>query len=391
MKRKYYRTAEVKNITLIGKITEIVLDVDRDLYESKGSKEEIITLSYEEAKKLDINSGDLVKFEEDNLKSIIKIPSDNMDYTEYEALYQRIFEMNCEKLIEIHKSLKGKIDNGIHTNLNYYEYYMNRILEFNSGYSTIKEKSEELDKFIKSSYVSDYYKELVKNKLTDKEQSEVISNAINSERSFSEFTGEEFYAIYEALKELITANGERDYTYNEIIALAFNLDSKGATDFLNNKVSPLIIIKRIVNTSGVCSSPEYYSGRGAKLCDLNGKNLIEMYKKLAKLDVEKATAMAKMTMNMQTLGATEFLRSLYNLASNDYKLDDMEMIENNIYLGNGTHEQVWIVGVASIASSINKYDETPSIKSHFFHMLPNEVRNELRKSTHKKEYQKTFK
>lgn len=390
MERKYYRTAEVKNITW-DKITKIVLDVDRDLYASKGSKEEIITLPYEEAEKLDIHSGDLVKFEEDSLKSIIRIPSDNMDYTEYEALYQRIFKMSCKKLIETHKCLKGKIDSGIHDNLNYYEYYMNRVLDFNHGYSIIKEKTKELDEFINSSHVSDYYKELVKNKLSSKEQSEIIVNAINSERSFSEFTSEEFSAIYEALKTVRTIDGERDYTYTEIIALAFNLDSEGATDFLNNKVSPLVVVKRIVSTSGVCSSPEYYSGRGAKSCDLNGKNLIEIYKKLAKLDIEKAMAMAKMTMNMKTLGATEFLRSLYNLASDDYKLEDNEVIENNVYLGSGTLKQMCVVGVASIASSMHRYDETPSIKSEFFHLLPPEVRDELQKSTVEKAQQKTLK
>ena len=45
------------------------------------------------------------------------------------------------------------------------------------------------------------------------------------------------------------------------------------------------------------------------------------YEKLARLDHKKGINMAKMTLEMSTLGETEFLENLYLLSANDFDLE----------------------------------------------------------------------
>lgn len=390
-----YRIAEIIDIKRSNQDTTLTLEIDRDFLQLYSDEEIEVTLQSDS----NFNIGDLLRFEEGNPTKLEKVPTENMDYTEFDALKRRILKMTCEQLITTHQSLKGKVDKSeIHDNLNYYEYYMNNVLDFDYGYSIAKSATPELHKFINSKYVSDYFKEMVKSKIIAKNSTidadkvstyfnekefnfihdAIAFNAITSNREFKDFSEEEFDSIYKALQGIRKENGKRDYSYTQIIALAFNLDSQGALDFLNNKLDSIVVIKRILDTSGVSSSPEYYSGRGAKLCDLNGKNLISIYNKLNRLDTKKSLAMAKMTFEMPTLGATEFINSLYSLAYNNYDLEKYHLSSNNIDLGNGSENSRFVIGMASLASSMcYRSDDTIAIKHEFANLLPNEFKDKL--------------
>lgn len=225
--------------------------------------------------------------------------------------------------------------------------------------------------FFNSTYFSNYIKNFVKEKVNISTKSKLLQESINSDRNLNEFTEEEFYEMNGALKEV-------GYS-NLLTLLSFELDSKGAIDFLNNKVDSDKVIRRIITTSGLSDRPEYYSGRGAMLCDLNGNMLYLIYKKLARLDPNKGLNMAKMTLEMETLGATEFLENLYSLAANNYDLEKIKLSSDNVSFGNSKGRSMYAIGLATIASTLGtpRTDATPSIKECFINKLPEEVINNI--------------
>ena len=374
------RVAEIKTLRTTDKDIILTLESDRNYNERDNYRTQVIIPKTEQNDCYSV--GTLVKFYEDN--NVLEIiPTNNFDYDEFSMLEKRITKMNCEQLIETHKSLIGKTDaKGIHEG-EFGEYYFARALDHNFGYSIVKETPLSLSEFFQSKYISDYLKELIKTKI--KNPLGLVLNVINSDKSFLDFTGDEFNILYNALQGIRKENGKVDYSYNYILALAFNLDSDGARDFLNNKVDQLTMIKRIVSTSGLVNSPEYYSGRGARECDLNGKMLYAIYTKLSKLDKNKALNMVKMTFEIPTLGATEFLESLYNLVCNNYIFDSSNISTDNFSFGNARGKQMEIIALISLASAFGaRYDCTDSIKDEFKELLPLEVIQEVFGVTKKK-------
>jgi len=273
--------------------------------------------------------------------------------------------MTCEDIIKAHKNLtEKKFINDDYIG-DYGRSFMTKLLSFDYGYCFPKEMPKGLEQFFNSKYFSDNFKTILK-EIIEKTPS-CVPELLNSEKSLSEFTEEEFNDI---------ASTCRHISYDNImIILALKLNSEGARNFLMNRVDPMTLIERIVLTSGLNDRAEYYSGRGALMCDFNGEHLISIYNKLAKLDSHKALNMAKMALNMPTLGATEFLESLYNLAQNDYKLDETTISTNNVSLGSTRDEERTSISIASIASFLcgSRRDETFAIKSQFLNLLPQEI------------------
>ncbi len=297
-----------------------------------------------------------------------KTDDSNFNFDTYIYLEKMMINSSCQQIIAAHQSLAGRVD--IEDGLDYYKYYMERIVNIQSNTLIIDKRTDEIDKFINSQYCSNYYKNLVREELKDIATPEIISKAINSERNFADFDENEFNAIYQALKAL--RNQERRYF--EIFSLAFNLNSQGAKEFLNNKAEPLEVIKRIVNTSGLDNNPGYYSGRGAIQCDLSGKKLNAIYQKLMSIDEKKALSFVKMTFEMPTLGATEFLISLYRLAQNGYNLHNTKLSGDNVDFGCARGSEYAGVAIGTImSSSIRRYDETNEIKREFANLLPREL------------------
>lgn len=296
----------------------------------------------------------------------------DIKYEEFSKIINESYSMNCDELIELHSSLIDK---------NYVNYlgdksdcgilFIYELLDCYYGKSIAVDYPKNYTQFFNSTYFSNYIKNFIKEKVNISTKSKLLQDSINSDRNLNEFTEEEFYEINESLKEV-------GYS-NLLTVLSFELDSKGAIEFLNNKVDSDTVIRRIITTSGLSDRPEFYSGRGTMLSDLNSDMLNLIYKKIARLDLNKGLNMAKMTLEMETLGATEFLENLYLLAANNYDLEKIKLSSDNVSFGNSRGNSMFAIALASLASSLSstRIDATLSIKECFINKLPEEVINNI--------------
>lgn len=79
-------------------------------------------------------------------------------------------------------------------------------------------------------------------------------------------------------------------------------------------------LKNIIRNNKMSTRPEYFSGRGAITCDLNGEILEGIYKGIEKeFGPAAAKAFVKMVSQIKVLSATTFLQELYNLYYSDWK------------------------------------------------------------------------
>ena len=303
-----------------------------------------------------------------------------LEYDEYIKIVHQAINMNCQDIINIHKGLIGITDTNSLCKTEYGESFILNILNYDFGYNYVKDTPVELLKFFNSKHTSDYLKKII-NKYNNN-QSSYISNLVNSDKDIKDFNEEELYSIYKLL-EL--------YGLSEIIiALSFKLESFGAINFLNNKVNPITLIKRIIYTSGLSARPEYYARRGARLADLNGKMLYSIYNKLVRLDEYKGLNMAIMTLSMKSMSATEFLENLYLLVENNYNLDDLQFGNNNYSLCSSRYNERKEVATCIYTTSLNniKIDDTEKIKEQFRNLLSEDTLNYIKELTliNQKEY-----
>jgi len=113
--------------------------------------------------------------------------------------------------------------------------------------------------------------------------------------------------------------------------------------------------------------PEYYSGRGATISDLNGEILFGIHRDLKKEFGENAgIGFVKMVSGIKVLSATAFLNGLYELFYNDWKYKDTQ--PEGISLPkdeDGNHnEAIGMISVLEALFSCGR-DDTQQIKSHF--------------------------
>ncbi|HYD03478.1 MAG TPA: hypothetical protein VEC16_04215 [Alphaproteobacteria bacterium] len=134
---------------------------------------------------------------------------------------------------------------------------------------------------------------------------------------------------------------------------------------LENKLSARDIIGSIPRMS---TRPEYFSGRGATLTDLNDEILETIYQKINKnYGKEVAQNYAQMVADLPVLSATDFLLSLYALESNEWKWDKRLTHKGGTYLGGrGGDSEMHASALATIGSTLgNNRDDTPYIRNNF--------------------------
>ena len=381
MSRINYRTAEIKEITKKEGFVAFKLLVDRGFSEWSDKEIEAVMSLRKFHKQFKV--GDFVKFIADKPKVMFKIPSSNVCYTEFDALANKMNQMTCDEIIAVHEKLKGHMYKSRDEEKSFYDMFVSRAIDKDYGFTIPKDVERSVIEFLNSEHISDYIKNWIRETLEPKIKTHELSRqqaklntidiALNSKRTISEFTAHEFDLICKVLKQAAP------YAGYKIIGLAFKLDSKGANEFLNEKVDPHLVIERILGTSGLNPRPEYYSGRGANCGDMNGKHLIAIYQKLMKLDENKAIKMIEMTMNMPTLGATEFIESIFNLARNNYDLDKTEVSTNNNSLGNARGKEMEVIATCIIASAFGgpRSDETSQIKRQFAELLEARIVDDL--------------
>lgn len=133
-------------------------------------------------------------------------------------------------------------------------------------------------------------------------------------------------------------------------------------------------LKDIIRNSNMSTRPEYYSGRGATLSDLNDKILEKIYQGIEKEFGKKpANNFVKMVDDIKVLSATTFLEELYNLYYNDwsYRKKPKSRQASGISIPknkNGEYdENSAISGMIGIFSAMSNggIDQTMQIKGHF--------------------------
>ena len=127
--------------------------------------------------------------------------------------------------------------------------------------------------------------------------------------------------------------------------------------------------EEIVVKAGMSKRPEFYSGRGTILADLNSEILEKIYQGIDKVYGDKASKQfVNMVKEIPVLSATDFLLNLYKLESNNWKWEkNLFGNENGVYVDGPTDDAKMVVGFMTIAEGLypRKRDDTISIKSPF--------------------------
>jgi hypothetical protein len=128
-------------------------------------------------------------------------------------------------------------------------------------------------------------------------------------------------------------------------------------------------LKDIIRNNNMSTRPEYYSGRGAIMCDLNGKILEGIYQGIKKeFGENSAKNFVKMVEDIKVLSATTFLEELYMLCSNNWKYTKKKTHAAGVTVPkdeNGEYDLVGgMFGMMNAMMSSGR-DETQSIKNYF--------------------------
>ncbi len=133
-------------------------------------------------------------------------------------------------------------------------------------------------------------------------------------------------------------------------------------------------LKDIIRNNRMSTRPEFYSGRGAITCDLDGQILEGIYQGIKKeFGEEPAKNFVKMVDDIKVISATTFLEELYMLCSNGWKYRKKSKAhqasgisipknENGEYDVNSLTSG--ILGMFAAISNGSR-DETPVIKNYF--------------------------
>ena len=218
----------------------------------------------------------------------------------------------------------------------------------------------ELD-FIKSKYLSDYFKDSIKELLNNTTIiTKEIEDILNSSKDINQMSEEEVKMLKDAISEYyrIYTKSPKPNISGIFVSYLFKLDGNGVTSFIKNNINREAIASQILLTSGLNDRASFYSGRGVMYCDLNEQNLVAIFGKLLKLETCYAIAFVDMVYQMNTLGATEFINTFMSFASNGFKNDTPQNKESNISLNGAYEEARDTVAFVSIFSAVSRGNDT---------------------------------
>ena len=253
--------------------------------------------------------------------------------------------------------------------------FIRRLLDRDYGRSIVYNYRDGAKEFIASKYLSDYFKNSIK-QLADNDEVE-IKEILESNKLVSEMTCEELTSIYSFIKDKYTDldKDNIDNVASCFITYLHKLESKDISLFFKNNFSCYYLSEHILNTSGLSTRASYYSGRGVNYGDLNEENLVSIFEKLLKIDVEYAFNFVQMVQNMKTLGATEFITSFKGFAANGFKNKDYNISESNVSLDGVYDDERFVVALASFGSLFDSHSEnmqvnmSNNIKRNFIHQI----------------------
>ncbi len=277
-----------------------------------------------------------------------------ISFAEYKKMNEK-FQSNRttnDELIAIHQNLKGKAthdeylkiaDCGVEV--------VSTLLSHDWGRTYVYEYGQEANKFFHSAYLSNYFKESIKNLLKEANINDTnIFTILDSNKLINELNEEEISTIITYIKNY--QSKEPNIAYH-ILALLFKLEGKGICSYLKNNIENRNLAEQILLTCGLSERASYYSGRGVG--DLDEKNLIAIFNKLLKIDQNYALNFAKMVKEIKCLGATEFITSFLNLAQNNFVYNSLNLEDSNVSLDGVYDKNRDVIGFATILSLMNNH------------------------------------
>lgn len=125
----------------------------------------------------------------------------------------------------------------------------------------------------------------------------------------------------------------------------------------------------ILRLNKMVTRPEYYSGRGATMGDLNGKMLEGIYQGIKKdFSTDAAKNFVKMVEDIKVLSATTFLEELYMLYNNNWKYENKTQHASGVTVPkdeNGEYDMLGgMFGMMEAMMSSGR-DDTQMIKNGF--------------------------
>ena len=278
--------------------------------------------------------------------------------------------MNLDSLIDLHKEL-------IAASTDKKDY----------GYEAIEKMLEggENSMFLRSSYVSDYFKNALKEIVSKEDFTDYAIDAINSDKAISDMNAEELYAIYFGVSKYYSKPYDKNRKHNVSYffkKLLFNIPSIGVKDLIMSDVAIRDSFARyLLTTNGINDRPSFYAGRGANGIDVTDKKLFGIFGDLDVFDDKWAQAFLEVVRDMETLGATEFINTFlyFALLSFSSTWSTVLSLDNNYSLdgvgGSDTAHYYFAEAISTIAlaeekSGRNSLDSqkitTAIIKNNFF-------------------------
>ena len=130
-----------------------------------------------------------------------------------------------------------------------------------------------------------------------------------------------------------------------------------------------ITAKQLIEKARMSTRPEYYSGRGVNLSDLNWQHLQVIYNGIKEnLDDAACQNFLQLIENIQSLSATNFLNQLYSLESNGWIYRPFS--EDDIDLGPDIPQR-GTIAFATLMSPYNRCHnaDTNFIRNKFFYLI----------------------
>lgn len=289
---------------------------------------------------------------------------DTIEYKDYSKEFKDKLESNSQEELErTVESLKGK------SCLSDYETiedcavdFVSGLLKKNYGRSIVIEYTKGQKDFFKSKYLSNYFKESIKEMLGETITEELLS-LLNSDKDINDMTESEIKLINDSIEMFYETHGpsEKPNIASRFSYYVYKLDGQGIIDYIKNHINPGKLARDILLTSGLNPTSSYYSGRGVNYGDLNDKHLVSIYKKLLVIDPQYASNFVELVNQMKTLGATEFIETFLNFGYTEFRCDDASMIyDNNISLNGVSGKAAYVIGAISFFEA-SRRDESYQI------------------------------
>lgn len=253
------------------------------------------------------------------------------------------------------KGYPGAVD-GTHAMMEYRKSLLVNIITKNLNKNFANEFSKDELEFINSNCISGFVKELMiiclKNDKEINENTSAAMKILQSKKSFNKMTVDEIEKIVE---DLSNSRG-----FNHVPGLYkryfFTVSAKGVKEYLLTRVDKFDIVQEFLQTSGLSTRAEYYAGDGVRSWDLGPKHLKSIYLKFLNLNPQLAVEFYKMVMSMHTLGASEFIDTLYRFARNDFKTEGLFVANNNVATDNATQASM-VIGLYAALGNYQSKDE----------------------------------